>query len=59
MITTPDGRCESIVEILVGSLMVEHYIAEVGESDHLRLVSNSVFMPTGAQNTEFRGKSAG
>jgi hypothetical protein len=59
-ITTPDGPCESIVEILGGRLMVEHYIEEVGESDHLRLVSNSdVFTPTGARNTEFRGKSAG
>jgi hypothetical protein len=47
--TTPDGRRMSInVEILGGSLMVQHYIEEIGEPDHLRLVSNSdVFTPTG------------
>jgi hypothetical protein len=47
--TTPDGRRMSInVEILGGSLMVQHYIEEIGQPDHLRLVSNSdVFTPTG------------
>jgi hypothetical protein len=36
------------VEILGGSLMVQHYIEEIGEPDHLKLVSNSgVFTPTG------------
>jgi hypothetical protein len=36
------------VEILGGSLMVQHYVEEVAEPDHLRLVSNSdVFTPTG------------
>src|SRR6202035_553383 len=36
------------VEILGGSLMVQHYIEEIGQPDHLRLVSNSdVFTPTG------------
>lgn len=47
--TAPDGRRMSInVEILGGSLMVQHYIEEVGQPDHLRLVSNSdVFTPTG------------
>lgn len=46
--TAPDGRRMSInVEILGGSLMVQHYIEEIGQPDHLRLVSNSdVFTPT-------------
>jgi hypothetical protein len=36
------------VDILGGSLMVQHYIEEIGQPDHLRLVSNSdAFMPTG------------
>ena len=47
--TTSDGRRMSInVEILGGSLMVQHYVEEIGQPDHLRLVSNSdVFTPTG------------
>jgi hypothetical protein len=47
--TTSDGRRMSInVEILGGSLMVQHYIEEIGQPDHLRLVSNfDVFTPTG------------
>ena len=47
--TAPDGRRMSInVEIIGGSLMVQHYIEEIGQPDHLRLVSNSdVFTPTG------------
>jgi hypothetical protein len=47
--TAPDGRRMSInVEILGGSLMVQHYVEEIGKADHLRLVSNSdVFTPTG------------
>ncbi len=47
--TTPDGRRMSInVEILGGSLMVQHYVEEIGEPDHLRLVSHSdLFTPTG------------
>ncbi len=47
--TSPDGRRMSVnVEIIGGSLMVQHYIEEFGEPDHLRLVSNSdVFTPTG------------
>ena len=36
------------VEILGGSLIVQHYIEEVARPDHLRLVSTSdVFTPTG------------
>jgi hypothetical protein len=36
------------VEILGGSLMVQHDVEEIGEPDHLRLVSNSdLFTPTG------------
>jgi hypothetical protein len=36
------------VEILGGTLMVQHYIEEIGQPDHLRLVSIShVFTPTG------------
>jgi hypothetical protein len=47
--TGPDGRRMSInVEIIGGSLMVQHYVEEIGEPDHLRLVSNSdLFTPTG------------
>jgi hypothetical protein len=47
--TSPDGRRMSInVEILGGSLIVQHYIEEVARPDHLRLVSTSdVFTPTG------------
>jgi hypothetical protein len=47
--TAPDGRRMSInVEILGGSLMVQHYVEEIGQPDHLRLVSNSdVFTPLG------------
>jgi hypothetical protein len=47
--TTPDGRRMSInVEVIGGSLMVQHFIEEIGQPDHLRLVSNSdVFTPTG------------
>ena len=47
--TSPDGRRMSInVEILGGSLMVQHYIEEVARPDHLRLVSASdVFTPAG------------
>jgi hypothetical protein len=36
------------VEVLGGSMIVQHYVEEVGQSDHLRLVSTSdVFTPTG------------
>jgi hypothetical protein len=36
------------VEILGGSLMVQHYVEEIGEPDHLRLVSKSdLFTPAG------------
>lgn len=47
--TTADGRRMSInVEILGGSLIVQHYVEEVGQRDHLQLVSDSdVFTPTG------------
>ncbi len=47
--TAPDGRRMSInVEVLGGSPMVQHYVEDVGERDHLRLVSNSdIFTPTG------------
>jgi hypothetical protein len=47
--TAPDGRRMSInAEILGGNLMVQHYIEEIGQPDHLRLVSDSdVFTPTG------------
>jgi hypothetical protein len=40
--TAPDGlRMPINVEILGGSLSVQHCIEEIGESDHLRLVSDS------------------
>src|SRR5580693_5404195 len=47
--TAADGRRMSInVEIIGGSLMVQHYVEEIGQPDHLRLVSSSdVFTPTG------------
>ena len=47
--TTPDGRRMSInVEVLGGSPMVQHYVEEIAEPDHLRLVSSSdIFTPTG------------
>jgi len=36
------------VEILGGSMIVQHYVEEVARPDHLRLVSTSdVFTPTG------------
>ena len=45
----PDGRRMSInVEVLGGSVIVQHYVEEVAQPDHLRLVSNSdLFAPTG------------
>lgn len=47
--TSPDGRRMSInVEIIGGSLMVQHYVEESGEPHHLKLVSDSdIFTPTG------------
>jgi DNA-binding beta-propeller fold protein YncE len=47
--TAPDGRRMSInVEVLGGSPLVQHYVEEIGEPHHLRLVSSSdVFTPTG------------
>ncbi|HUN86449.1 MAG TPA: hypothetical protein VMU48_18865 [Terracidiphilus sp.] len=47
--TAPDGRRMSInVEVIGGSLMIQHYLADIAEPDHLRLVSNSdVFAPAG------------
>ena len=36
------------VEVVGGSLIVQHYVEEIGESDHLRLVSRSdLFTPAG------------
>src|SRR5262249_44127801 len=47
--TAPDGRRMSInVEFSGGTLVVQHYVEEVGQPDHLRLVSTSdLFTPTG------------
>jgi hypothetical protein len=47
--TTPDGQRMSInVEIIGGSLMVQHYVETLGERDHLILESVSdVFTPSG------------
>ena len=52
--TTPDGRPMSInVEIIGGSLMVQHYVADINEPDHLRLVSLSdLFTPAGRTKIE-------
>src|SRR4029077_12446363 len=45
--TAPDGRRMSInVEVLGGSPMVQHYVEEIAEPHHLRLVSSSdIFTP--------------
>jgi hypothetical protein len=47
--TRPDGRRMSInVEVIGGSLMVQHYVETLGQKDHLILESVSdVFTPTG------------
>lgn len=47
--TAPDGRRMSInVEVIGGSLMVQHYVETLGRKDHLILESVSdVFTPTG------------
>lgn len=47
--TAPDGRRMSInVEIIGGSLMVQHYVETLGQKDHLVLDSVSdIFTPTG------------
>lgn len=47
--TAPDGKRMSInVEVLGGSVMVQHYVEEIGEKDHLKLVSVSdLFTPNG------------
>jgi hypothetical protein len=47
--TAPDGRRMSInVEIIGGSLMVQHYVETLGQKDHLILESVSdIFTPTG------------
>jgi hypothetical protein len=47
--TAPDGRRMSInVEVLGGSPIVQHYVEEIAEPHHLRLVSSSdIFTPTG------------
>lgn len=46
--TAPDGRRMSINVEVIGGIMVQHYIEEIGKPDHLKLVSNSdLFIPTG------------
>jgi hypothetical protein len=47
--TTPDGGRMSInVEVIGGSMIVQHYVEEIAEPDHLRLVSDSdLFTPSG------------
>lgn len=47
--TAPDGKRMSInVEIIGGSLMVQHYVETLGRKDHLVLDSDSdVFTPAG------------
>ena len=47
--TAPDGRRMSInVEVIGGSMIVEHYVEEIAEPDHLKLVSCSdLFTPAG------------
>lgn len=47
--TTSDGRRMSInVEVIGGSIIVEHYVEEIAQPDHLRLISKSdLFTPAG------------
>ena len=47
--TAPNGKRMSInVEIIGGTLIVQHYVEDLAEPDHLRLVSNSdIFTPSG------------
>ena len=47
--TTSDGRRVSInVENIGGSMIVQHYVEDIADPDHLRLVSHSdLFTPTG------------
>jgi hypothetical protein len=54
--TAPDGKRMSInVEIIGGSLMVQHYVETLGEKDHLILESVSdVFTPTGRTTIHVR-----
>jgi hypothetical protein len=54
--TTHDGRRMSInVEILGGSLMVQHYVEEIGQPDHLRLVSTSDVFYADRPHEDWRG----
>jgi hypothetical protein len=45
----PDGRRMSLnVEVIGGSMIVQHYVEEIGDPDHLRLSSHSdLFTPSG------------
>jgi hypothetical protein len=54
--TAPDGRRMSVnVEIIGGSLMVQHYVETLGRKDHLVLDSVSdVFTPTGRTTIHVR-----
>ena len=47
--TSPDGRRMSInVENIGGSVMIQHYVEEIGQPHHLRLISHSdLFTPSG------------
>ena len=41
---TPDGKRMSVnVEIIGGSLMVQHFVETLGDKDHLVLDSDSTF----------------
>ena len=52
--TTTDGRRMSInVEVIGGSVIVEHYVEEIAQPDHLRLISQSdLFTPNGRTKIE-------
>lgn len=54
--TAPDGRRMSInVEVIGGSLMVQHYVETLGRKDHLVLESESdIFTPTGRTTLHIR-----
>jgi hypothetical protein len=55
--TAPDGRRMSInVEVLGGSMIVQHYVEEIGQPDHLRMVSTSDVPPP--FENRFEGLSA-
>ncbi len=56
---TDDGRRMSInVETIGGELMVQHYVEDIGEKHHCRVLSTSdLLTPTGGRPRKFSGNS--